>query len=66
MDLEELPEETTHGYTDLDTVEGNPEDGHLLFNHSSHGYSYEFGPGWIMDSQGRNILWLPPNWRSND
>ena len=38
-------------------------DGKLLFSHSSHGYSCEIDSKWIVDPQGRNILWLPPNWR---
>ena len=43
--------------------EGDPEDGQLVFDHSSHGGHYESDSGWVTDSQGRKLLWLPPSWR---
>ena len=69
--LEELGDwnSTEEGVDRRDTqkmVGGGPEDGELLFNHSSHGCSCEFSSGWVVDSQGRELLWLPPSWRSED
>lgn len=33
---------------------------------SSHGYHIGRGSGWISDSTGRKILWLPPSWRTKE
>ena len=49
--------------TILEATEG---DGELLFSHSSCGHSCGIDFKWVMDPQGRKILWLPPNWRFND
>ena len=48
--------------TILKPTEGDSE---LLFNHSSCGHSCGFDSKWVVDPQGRKILWLPPNWRFN-
>ena len=48
------------------TLEATKGNGELLFNYSSHGYSCDIDSKWIVDPQGRNILWLPPNWRFSD
>ena len=39
------------------------EDGQIMVNHSSHGYHVREGSGWVTDSRGRKLLWLPPSWR---
>ena len=31
---------------------------------TSHGYHAKTGSGWVMDSDGNKLLWLPPNWRA--
>ena len=40
------------------------EDAWLLFNPSFHEYTVEVGSAWLVDSRGRKLLWLPPNWRA--
>lgn len=44
------------GYVDL-------KDGWSWANHFSCRYHVKEGSVWVMDSKGRKILWLPPDWR---
>ena len=45
----------------------NPEDIEPLFNPPSPcGYHIGIGSGWVEDSKGVRLLWVPPNWRIKD
>ena len=40
------------------------QDGQLLFNFASPlGYYVGMDSGWVVDSRGSKVLWLPPNWK---
>ena len=53
-------DEVYMGFTAVDPVNGQ-----IIFNRSSHGYHIRTYSGWVTDSRGRNLLWLPPSWRAN-
>ena len=60
--LVELGAEQDQGIVELSVAD--PEDGWIMFNHSSHGYHIRAGSGWVTDSRDRKLLWLPPSWRT--
>ena len=65
VELEVLGNLNSLDREDQAILEATEGDGELLFTHSSCGYSCGINSKWVMDPQGRKILWLPPNWRFN-
>ena len=57
--------EIAEDWSSVAVAQGGLEDGKLLFNLCSHGYNFEMGSKWIVDSRGKKLFWLPPNWRKS-
>jgi len=55
-----------HDQSFVELTETDLEDEQTVFNHSSHGHHIREDSGWVTDSRGRKLLWLPPSWRSRD
>ena len=57
--------EVAEDWDSILVAKGSPVDGQLLFNLSSpHGYCIRRNSGWVVDSRGSKLLWLPPVWRA--
>lgn len=57
--------EMLENWSSAEVIERDPEDRWLSINHSPH-KCCEIDSEWIVDSQGRKLLWLPPSWRLTD
>ena len=59
-----MPSETVDGWRIVNVTEGFTED---VWSRDGlfppHGYRIRRESGWIEDSRGSKLLWLPPNWR---
>lgn len=55
-----------HYVTLVGPISVNGEDFKIKESLSSSLYEYEvrYGSGWVVDSRGKKVLWLPPNWRN--
>ena len=69
VELEELGiwESIEKGLPEGQSILGSPsseEDKQLMFNSSSQGCHHNFATGWVLNSQGRKLMWLPVSWRT--